>query len=151
MPSQATNYFYTLAAMGVVALIITNVFELQVNQIEASAERLELLEILEAIAAESTELITLTESTGSSTKIAVHMPQRIGDKQYWVRLRTSHEGSWVEGGFGEPWTGIPDLRVYLPWNTTSTGTYKGGYGNLSLNCTVDAGEPYLILNRWEEA
>ena len=151
MPSQATNYFYTLAAMGVIALIITNVFELQVNQIETSAERRELMEILKVVASEGTELITLTESIGASTRITLHLPQRVGDKHYWLRLRTSMEGSWIEGGFGEPSTGTPELRVYLPWNMTSMGTYNGGYGKLSLKCTNDAGDHQLILNRWEEA
>lgn len=149
MPSQATNYFYTLIAMSVIALIITNIFELQINQIEAIAERKELLEILETIVTESTELITLTEITGSSTTLALNLPQSIGNKYYWLRIRNL-EGSWVEGGFGEPWTETVELRVYLPWNTTSTGTYRGGYGKLSLSCKIQAGEPLLTLNTWSD-
>jgi hypothetical protein len=150
VPSQATNYFYTLAAMGVIALVVTSTFNINVYGVKSAAERKQLLKVLDAVAAECTELTVLTEKTGASAEVTLKLPTRIGDKLYWVRLRTSDSGSWIEGGFGEPWNGIPELRVYLPWNTTSSGTYRGEYGTPSVNCTMSGGTPTLTLKRLED-
>ena len=57
MPSQATNYFYTLAAMGVIALVVTSVFNVNVHRVKLVAERKQLIRILDAVAAECTELV----------------------------------------------------------------------------------------------
>jgi hypothetical protein len=39
MPSQATNYFYTLVAMGAVALMLTNAFETTPSRSTSTASR----------------------------------------------------------------------------------------------------------------
>ena len=150
MPSQATNYFYTLAAMGVIALVVTSVFNVNVHRVKLVAERKQLIRILDAVAAECTELVTLTESTGASAEVTLNLPSRIGDNHYWIRLRTSEAGSLLVGGFGEPWDGVPEQKVYLPWNTTASGVYRGDYGSPSLNCTLSSGSPILTLDRWKE-
>jgi len=113
MPSQATNYFYTLVAVGAVAMMLT------------------------------------TEATGATARVSMRLPQHIGDKRYWIRLRSDASGARVEGAFGDPWAGEPRFRVGLPWNVSASGTYKGGYGTLALNCTVQGSETVLTLGRWE--
>lgn len=149
MPSQATNYFYTMVAMGAIALMITNAFELHSSSLKATSERQELKRLLETVAAEATELVALTEATNATTKISMQAPQMIGNKRYWIRLVSDSSEAWVEGAFGDPWTGAPDLRIDLPWDVSASGTYKGGYGTLSLNCTLQGADPVLILGRWE--
>ncbi|UCH57339.1 MAG: hypothetical protein JSV18_08430 [Candidatus Bathyarchaeota archaeon] len=149
MPAQATNYFYTILAMGVVALMITNAFGLHASSLKAMSERRELKEILVSVAAEVTELAALTEATNASAKVCLHMPLLIGDKSYWIRLASDADDAWVEGAFGDPWTGQPDHRVELPWNVSVSGTYKGGYGTLALNCTIQGSGLALTLGRWE--
>ena len=149
MPSQATNYFYTMVAMGVIALMITNAFNLHSTNLQAVSERQGLKELLETVAAEATELVVLTEATNATTKISIHTPQMIGKKQYWIRLVSDSSEDWVEGAFGDPWTGSPDFRVDLPWDVSASGTYKGGYGTLSLNCTIQDADSMLVLGRWE--
>lgn len=150
MPSQATNYFYTLVAMGVISLMLTNAFENQVGALETVAEKKELRRIMEAVAAEGTELVGITESTGATVKVSLEAPTTIGNRQYWVRLGSDGSRAWVEGGFGEPWTGTLLSESYLPWNVTASGTYRGGYGSLALNCTDLGSGPVLTLGRWEE-
>jgi len=39
MPSQATNYFYTMVAMGVIAFMIAIAFEPHSSSLEAASER----------------------------------------------------------------------------------------------------------------
>jgi hypothetical protein len=149
MPSQATSYFYTIVAMGVVALMITNAFKLQVAGLKAVSERHELRELLEAVASEATELIAFTEATNATAKVSLRTPTLIGDKEYWIRLYSDASEAWVEGAFGEPWSGNPDYRVELPWGISADGTYRGGFGTLMMNCTIQGGDPTVTLGRWE--
>jgi len=149
MPSQATNYFYTIIAMAVVALMITNAFNLSAIGIKATSERQELRRLLETVASEATEMIALTEATNATSKVSLHYPTLIGNKEYWIRLYSDASEAWVEGAFGEPWTGTPDYRVELPWGVSASGTYRGGYGTLALNCNMTASTPTLTLARWE--
>lgn len=150
MPSQATNYFYTLVAMGVISLMLTNAFEGQVGALEVTAEKKELRRLMEAVAAEGTELMSITEATGAPVKVSIETPTTMGNRQYWVRLESDGSKAWVEGGFGDPWTGTLLREAYLPWNVSASGTYRGGYGTLSLNCTDLGSGPVLVMGRWED-
>ena len=98
MPSQATNYFYTLVAMGVVSLMLTNAFEGQVGALESTGEKKELRRLMEAVAAEGTELVSITEATGATVKVSIEAPRQIGKRQYGVRLESDGSKAWVEGG-----------------------------------------------------
>ncbi len=149
MPSQATSYFYTIMAMGVVALVVTNAFKTQVTGLKAVSDRHELREILEAVATEATELVALTEATNATTKVSLQTPTLIGDKEYWIRLYSDSTEAWVEGAFGTPWAGNPDYRVELPWGVTASGTYRGGFGTLMMNSTLQGGVQTVTLGRWE--
>jgi len=151
MPSQATSYFFTIVAMGVVALMVTNAFKVQVSGLKAVSERHELRELLEAVASEATELIAFTEATNATAKMSLHTPTLIGDKEYWIRLHSDASEAWVEGAFGEPWKGNPDYRIELPRDIIASGTYRGGFGTLMMNCTIQGGEPAVTLGRWESA
>ncbi|MGD2141952.1 MAG: hypothetical protein PVH79_00555 [Candidatus Bathyarchaeota archaeon] len=148
MPSQATNYFYTIVAMGFIALVITNAFKAQAVGFKAISERQELNRILETVASEATELITFTEATNATSRVSLHTPNLIGNKEYWVRLHSDGSEAWVEGAFGETWEGSPDQRVELPRGVAASGIFRGGYGTLALNCTNQGGEHYLVLGRW---
>lgn len=150
MPSQATNYFYTMVAMGAIALMISNAFDLHSSSLQTASEKQKLKEFLETVAAEATELAALAETTNATTKISMHAPPMIGNKQYWIRLVSDSSRAWVEGAFGDPWAGAPESRVDLPWAVLASGTYKGGYGVLSMNCTIQGGDPLLVLGRWED-
>ncbi len=150
MPSQATNYFYTLVAMGVISLMLTNAFEGQVGALEVTAEKKELRRLMEAVAAEGAELMSITEATGATVKVSIETPTTMGNRQYWVRLTSDGSKAWVEGGFGDPWTGTLLREAFLPWNVSASGTYRGGYGTLSLNCTDLGSGPVLVMGRWED-
>jgi len=149
MPSQATSYFYTIVAMGVVALMVTNAFKIQVAGLKAVSDRRELRKLLDAVATEATELIAFTEATNATAKVSLQTPTLIGDKEYWVRLHSDATEAWVEGAFGEPWAGNPDFRVELPGGVDASGTFRGGFGTLMMNGTIQGGDPSVTLGRWE--
>ncbi len=149
MPSQATSYFYTIVAMGVVALMVTNAFKIQVSGLKAVSDRRELRELLDAVATVATELIAFTEATNATAKVSLQVPTLIGDKEYWIRLYSDTSEAWVEGAFGKPWAGNPDFRVELPGGVDASGTYRGGFGTLMMYSTIQGGDQTVTLTRWE--
>ncbi|MFQ6054283.1 MAG: hypothetical protein ACE5OO_08670 [Candidatus Bathyarchaeia archaeon] len=149
MASEATTYLYTLLVLFAVGLMLTATFKTHASSLRAAAERRELVELLETIASEGTELIALTEATGASAKICLHLPQTIGRQRWWARLTYDATGAWVEGAFETPWEGRPKWRVELPLNISATGTYEGGVRTLSLSCAVQGSEIVLTLGSWE--
>lgn len=149
MASEATTYIYTLLALGAVGLMLTSTFQAHTSSLQAVSERQELRRFLETIASEGTELIALTEATGASARVCLHLPITIGRRLWWARLVSDSTGAWVEGAFGTPWEGQPDWRVDLPWNVMASGTYEGGVGTLSLSCSKHGSEIVLNLSSWE--
>jgi hypothetical protein len=104
-----------------------------------SSEVKQLKNLMDQIAAKSTELITLTLTTNASSKVYMQMPIAVGNKQYWLQLYNDSASAWIEGGFGDmPITGT-ELQVYLPKEISATGYYVGGYGVACLACGFDAG------------
>jgi hypothetical protein len=151
MPSQATNYFYTMVAMGAVALMLTGAFEIHSAKLRAVSEGRELEKLLETIAAEAIEMIALVEATNATIKITIHTPQSFGHERYWIRLVSDSSESWIEGNFVDNWTGSPDFRVDLPNSVSASGIYEGGYGTLCLNCMIQGADIMLTIGRWEDS
>ncbi|KON29560.1 hypothetical protein AC482_06165 [miscellaneous Crenarchaeota group-15 archaeon DG-45] len=149
MASEATTYFYTLLALGVIGLMITASFEAHAMDLRTASGKRELKGLLEAIASEGAELIALAEATDASSRVCLRLPGTLGNIRWWARLASDSTGAWVEGGLGDPWEGRPELRVELPWNVSVSGTYEGGVGTLSLSCSRQGSDIMLILGKWE--
>ncbi len=149
MASEATTYFYTLLAMGAIGLMLTTTFQAHTSSLHIVSERQELKRLLETIASEGTELITLTEATNASTRVCLHLPRYIGNRLWWARLVSDSTGTWIEGAFGTPWEGHPDCRVDLPMNISASGTYEGGVGTPALTCSKLGDGISLTLGSWE--
>ena len=144
MPSEVVTYFHTLLITGIIGVALVAAFQVNSSGIKSSFEDEELTEILETIAAEGTELISLARSTGSTSTLVMRLPISIGERNWWARLVTSSEGSWVEGGFGsEMITSV--VRVWLPRDVSASGDFRGGFGIPELNCLVADGQVVLIL------
>lgn len=149
MASEATTYFYTLLALGAVGLMLTATFQVHAGSLQAISERQELKRLLETIASEGTELIALTEATGASAKVCLHLPQTVGNRLWWARLVSDSTGTWVEGAFGKSWEGRTEWRVELLQNVSASGTYEGGVGTLSLTCEMQDSGIVLTMSSWE--
>lgn len=147
MPSQATNYFHTILAMGAVALLTTYSVQTHANNLRMTAENGRLEKFIETVASEATELMALVKSTNSSFVVRLHTPTLIGTKRYWIRLASEESKVWIEGALGNPRIGMPDLRVFLPLNASTSGTYQGENGTLLLNCSIQGSTLQLTLGR----
>ena len=146
MPSVPTNYCYTLLSLAAVGTLLLCSFQVYDQQIRGVSETTALIRVLESVTAEGCELLSLTSATNSSTQLLMHLPERIGERLYWVRLQSGSSGAWLEGGFGEEWSGEPECRFYLPQGISASGTYAGGEGTLRLLCYMSGATPHLELN-----
>jgi len=106
--------------------------------LRVSSEAKQLKNLMDYIAAKSTELVTLSLTTNATVKFYLQMPNTIGNKQYWLRLSNDSANAWVEGGFGNVPIQKTELRVYLPKEAFATGCYIGGYGVACLECYFNA-------------
>ncbi|MFB0543169.1 MAG: hypothetical protein ACETVR_00150 [Candidatus Bathyarchaeia archaeon] len=150
MPSVPTNYYYTLLSLAAVGTLLLCSFQVYDDQIRGASEAAALMRVLESVAAEGCELLSLVSATNSSAQLFIQLPSRIGERLYWMRLRSAPAGAWLEGGFGEEWSGEPECRVYLPKGISASGSYAGGEGTLRLRCYVAGSNLHLELSAQRE-
>jgi hypothetical protein len=108
------------------------------NTLRFSSEVRQLKNLMDYVAAETTELVTLTSTTNATARIYLQMPFAIGDKQYWLQLRNDSGKAWLEGGFGKSPLEGAELQVHLPKGVWAMGYYVAGYGAPQLECDFEA-------------
>jgi hypothetical protein len=150
LPSLPPSYLYTFVAMVAVAGLLVSSFIAYANAIRSSSETRQLKTLMDQVAAEGTQLVTLTLTTNATSERFVQMPARIGNRQYWFRLCNNSDSAWLEGGFGSTATENTDLRVNLPREAAATGQYTGGHGAAHLSCAASDGLPHLQLENSDE-
>ena len=145
MPSITPSYLYTFVALMAVSSLLIFSFMAYAEALRVSSETRQLKNLMDHVAAKSTELLTLTLATNATSEAFLPMPVSIGNKQYWLRLCNNSEKTWLEGGLGNvPMEGT-ELRVYLPKEASATGYYIGGYGAVHLRCYSNASVPQILF------
>lgn len=145
MPSITPSYLYTLVALIVVSSLLVLSFMTYTNAIRFSSEARQLRDLMNHVAAKSTELLTLVLTTNSTVEVFLEMPTAIGNKQYWLQLRNDTAKTWVESGLGNKPVEGSELRVYLPKRISAVGYYLSGHGSARLNCSYGAGNSEIKL------
>jgi hypothetical protein len=136
MPVLTPSYLYTFVALLAVSTLLVLSFMAFSNTLRASSEARQLENLMDAVAAESTKLLTLALASKASTETYIQMPATIGNRQYWLQLHNDSARTWLEGGFGNSPMGESDLRVCLPSGASAIGHFVGGYGAAHLECEV---------------
>lgn len=145
MPSITLGYLYTFVALMAVSSLLIFSFMAYAEALRFSSETRQLKNLMDHVAAKSTELLTLTLAINTTSEAFLPMPVSIGNKQYWLRLCNNSEKTWLEGGLGNvPMEGT-ELRVYLPKEASATGYYIGGYGAVHLKCYSNASVPQILF------
>ena len=146
MPSITVSYLYTFVALIAVSSLLVFSFMNYTETLRFSSEAKQLKNLMDTIAAKSTELLTLTMVTNATVEAYLQMPTTIGNKQYWIQLGNDSASAYVEGGFGNTPTKGADLRIQLPKQTAAKGYYIAGYGAVCLTCHPNAGVSQIQLN-----
>ncbi len=145
MPSITPSYLYTFVALIAVCSLLTISFTTYAEALRVSSETRQLKNLMDYVAAESTELLTLTSATNATSKAFLQMPTSIGHKQYWLRLRNDSDKTWLEGGLGNTPVEGTELHIFLPKEASAGGCYVGGYGAVYLKCYLNVSIPQLLL------
>jgi hypothetical protein len=145
LPSITLGYLYTFVALMAVSSLLILSFMAYAEALRVSSETRQLKNLMDHVAAKSTELLTLTLAANATSEAFLPMPASIGNKQYWLRLCNNSDKTWLEGGFGNvPMEGT-ELRVYLPKEASATGYYIGGYGAVHLRCYSNVSVPQILF------
>ena len=145
MPSIVASYIYTMVALAIVGTILIATFNSFTVSLKNTSEAEQLKNLLEHVAAKGNELLTITATTNSSTRISIQLPAAIGYKQYWLRLRNDSQNTWIEGSLGQIAEKTELTQLFLPKGTIASGIFVGGYGPAVLEAYMNCSTPTLKL------
>lgn len=134
MPSILPGHLYTFVALIAVSGILIFTFMDYTEAVRFSSETRQLKNLVDAISAKCTGVLTLAKTANASAEVFVDMPSSIGNKQYWLSLRNDSRHAWVEGGFGLTPTMVTELRAYIPCGVDASGHYFASHGPARLSC-----------------
>jgi len=145
LPSVTLTYLYTFIALAAVSSLLVFSFMAYADTLRVFSETRQLKNLMDRLAAKSTELLTLTLATNATAEAFIQMPVAIGNKHYWIQFRNNSAEAWLEGGLGNMLVEGTEMRVYLPREASAAGYYIGGYGAACLKCYVSVGVPQIYL------
>lgn len=151
MPTITPSYLYTIVAILAVTTLLTVSFTTYTEAFRSTSEIGQLKNLMNYVAAKTTELSTLSINTNATAETFLQMPTTIGNKAYWLQLRNDTTKTWIEGGFGNTPTNTSEIRVYLPSEAKATGHYKSGYGAAHIKCYVDSQTLQILLESTAES
>jgi hypothetical protein len=145
VPTVAANYLYAFIALMAVSSLLVFAFMDYAEAFRSASELRRLQNLMDLVAAKSTEILTLALATNATARTFIQTPASIGSKQYWLQLENDSEKTWLEGGLGDtPLEGV-DLRVYLPKMVSAEGCYVSEYGAARLTCSLNGSVPQVRL------
>jgi hypothetical protein len=150
VPPIAPSYIYAFFAVIAVSGILISTFASYATTLRVIPEMEQLENLLNHVASEGCELITLAAGTNSTAEAVLKLPSAIGNKQYWIRLRNESSKAWVEGALGPIHQGNVTNRLYLPKAVSALGNYSSGYGPAVLECSVNGPAITLHLKTWRD-
>jgi hypothetical protein len=146
MSSVPISHLYTFLALTIVSIILVSSFSLYASTVRALPEIEQLKNILDYVAAEGNEILTLVTTTNSTVHTFIQLPSMIGHQEYWIRFRNDTSNAWVEGALGEIIGKGTTYQVFFPRKASTSGYYVGGYGYPILECYMNDSVLQLNLN-----
>jgi hypothetical protein len=86
MPSIIPSYIYTIFASLIVGTLIIGMCALATSNIRQEAEKQQLSNIEEYVAAKSVELASNALANNLTSTVSLDLPNLIGNKIYWIRI-----------------------------------------------------------------
>ena len=148
MPSVASNYLYSFIALLCVGMTLTFSFAMYITPIRTQSEAYRLRETLNLLASTVEEAIILVAEHNSTFSTTLHLPSRIGEREYWLRVNNDTNHIWLEGAFGQIITApTEEYRVYLPQSITASGSFESKYQLLAITCQIENAIPNITFQR----
>jgi len=148
MPSDSTDFLYSLLALSMVGVILTAALSSYGGLLKQSSEEKQLEDALKKVGSKVTYALMLLTENDATLSLTFQLPSKIGDRYYWIRIANDSSSSWIEGGFGiESRMGEQEYRIYLPRKIYASGTFESRYEIARLNCSLISSTPQVILGR----
>jgi len=136
--------------MMIVGTILTASFASYVNLLRGTSEVNQLREVLAKVASKAEEALASVVEHDATVSMVIHLPPKIGNRDYWIRFANDSSKAWIEAAFGRtPRSGDQEYRVYLPRGVSASGTFEGRYSRALLTCSLNSSVPQLTISRME--
>ena len=145
MPSIIPSYIYTLFASIIVGTIVISACGLSTANVKYEAEKQQLSNIADYVAAESIKLVCRAVSENLTSTLHLDIPQLIGNERYWIKMQNDSTKTWVEVGLGTTVLSSDQL-AYIPSEVDVSGTYISGSSLAFLECHPDGSSIQLTLS-----
>jgi hypothetical protein len=132
------------AAMTAVGTLLIFSFSSYAATLRSIPETEQLDNLLNCVAAKATELLTITKSN-SNAQVYLDLPTKIGDQQYWIRLRNDTVQSWIEGSLGKIHNDTSFHKIFLAGKPSATGHHVSSFGPAILKCYMNGSVSQLSL------
>jgi hypothetical protein len=136
MPSIIPSYIYTIFASLIVGTLIIGMCALATSNIRQEAEKQQLSNIEEYVAAKSLELASNALANNLTSTVSLDLPNLIGNKIYWIRIANDSSKTWVEAGFGKIVV-RSEQKTEIPLEAFASGTHISSSRSASLHCYTD--------------
>jgi len=148
MPSDSTDFLYSLLALSMVGIILTAALSSYGELLKQSSEKKQLEDVLKKAGSKVIYALMLLTENNATLSLTFQLPSKIGDRYYWIRIANDSSSSWIEGGFGiESRTEEQEYRIYLPRKIYASGAFESRYEIARLNCSLIGSTPQIILGR----
>ncbi len=144
MPSIIPGYMYSLFAALIVGSIVIYACSVGALAIQQSAEKQQLHNLDEYVAAQSLSLLSKVTQENQNATQYLTLPAQVGNQRYWVNLVNDSSGAWVESGFGTE-VNPTSMHVELPAEVAASGSFVSGSGWPMLTCYFENQTTILTL------
>jgi hypothetical protein len=144
MPSIIPSYIYALFASVIIGTIIVAACGISTLNIKTNAEKQQLTNIADYVAAKSNELILQATRDNANTTVYLNVPSTISNQKYWIRIANDSANAWVSAGFGEIQNNTQQ-QAYIPAEVAASGVYTSYSGLAVLKCETDGSNVILTI------
>lgn len=144
MPSIVPSYIYTLFASILVGALVICTCGVATTNLRAKAEKQQLVNVAEYVAAQSNELILHAIRDNANSSVYLNVPSTIGNQKYWIQIANDSSKVWVETGFGAA-QNYSEQRAYIPSQVSASGVYTSFSGIAILECRTDSSGVQLTI------
>ncbi len=144
MPSIIPGYVYSLFAALLVGAIVVCSCSVSAANLRDAADRQQLTNINEYVAAESLSLLSRTTHNSQNSSQFLNIPSLVGNQRFWISISNDSSSAMVESGFGT--SGVPsDLQAVIPAQVVASGIFVSGSGRAILQCHFEGQITTLTL------
>jgi len=146
VPSIIPGFVYSLFAALVVGVILVSACSVATSTIRADAEKQQLRNIDEYVAAQSLALLSHGGAGEQNLTQFLDVPYQVGNQRFWITITNGSSAALVQSGFGVDVLSS-QIQVEIPSKVAASGSFVSGSGRPVLQCHFENGIASLMLTQ----